>query len=129
MTINSSQLREMVREILREVVPQKTVGLQTVESVRLSNDAELAAFVHRIIDKLDAVKAGQLRFTLAAAPVSNTAPLSNAKDGNPLQGVVTEHMVDRLAGTGVLLLAANAVITPLARDRARKLNLRIERKH
>ena len=129
MTINSIQLREMVREILREVVPQKIVGLQTVESVRLSNDAELAAFVQRIIEKHDAVKTGQLRFTLAAAPASNTAPLINAKHGNALQGVVTEHMVDRLAGTGVLLLAANAVITPLARDRARKLNLRIERKH
>ncbi len=122
MTTTSSQLRDMVREILREVVPQKTNGLAAVESVRISNDADLAGFVQRVLTAQEAIKAGRLRFTLGAAPIAATAV------GAVLQGVITEQVIDRHAHAGTLHLAADAVITPLGRDRARKLGLKIERR-
>jgi hypothetical protein len=45
-----------------------------------------------------------------------------------LQGVITEQKIDKAAGSGVLLLAPDAVLTPLARDKARRLGLKIERR-
>ena len=124
MPTTSNQLREMVREILREVVPQKPNGLAAVESVRIAGDADLANFVQRVITSQDAIKAGRLRFTLGAT--STAAPA--AASGTVLQGVVTEQTVDRHANAGTLHLASDAVITPLGRDRARKLGLKIERR-
>lgn len=120
MPTTSEQLREMVRDVLREVVPAKPGGIAAVESVRISNDADLAGFVQRVIAAQDAIKTGRLRFTLGAAP----APTSGAL----LQGVITEQIVDRHASAGTLHIAADAVITPLGRDRARKLGLKIERR-
>ena len=121
--MTNTDLRQMVRDILREVVPPKGAASAGVETVRIGNDSDLMAFARRVIAAQAAVTAGQLRFTLASTPaLSPPQPASQA-----LQGVVTEHVVDKHAAAGVLVLAPGAVITPLARDRARKLNLRIER--
>jgi hypothetical protein len=121
--MNQSELRAMVRDVLREALPQKSIGLSSVESVRLSTDVELADFVRKVLDRQEAIKAGQLKFTLA----SGTQP-QPPSPGGIITGVVTEHVVDKHAGAGTLVLANDAVITPLARDRARKLNLKIERR-
>ena len=45
-----------------------------------------------------------------------------------LTGVITEQKIDALKGAGKLVLAPGAVLTPLARDKARKLGLAIERR-
>ena len=116
---SDKQLREMVREILREVVPRKATAGASAETVRISNDAELAAFVQQVIARKDAIAAGQLRFTFAA----NAAAASDALDG-----VITEQKLVRAGTTGTLVLAPTAVLTPLARDKARQLGLKIERR-
>ncbi len=121
--MTNADLRQMVREVLREVVPQKAGALAAVETVRIGNEQELQAFVARLLEPatLERVKAGKLKFTLgAAAPLASSAAL--------LSGVISEKIVDRHAGAGTLALAADAVLTPLARDRARKLGLKIERR-
>ena len=115
----SGELRNMVREVLREAMA--TRGAQTlsaVESVRIGNDTELHAFVQRLLDPAvqERVKSAKLRFTLAT------------QSGAPLTGVISEKIVDRHAGAQTLVLAADAVLTPLGRDRARQLKLRIERR-
>jgi hypothetical protein len=122
--MTNQDLRAMVRDVLKEALPQKGGALGAVESVRIVNDAELAAFVRRVLEKQDAVRAGQLRFTLGAA----TAAPSSSAGGAIITGVVTEHVVNRHASAGVLVVGPDAVVTPLARDRARKLNLKIERR-
>lgn len=122
--MNPNELRAMVRDVLREALPQKAAALSAVENVRLGSDADLAAFVRRVIDMQEAIKAGQLRFTLGGA----APPPASSTSGAILSGVITEHAVDKHAASGTLILAADAVITPLARDRARKLNLKIERR-
>ncbi len=122
--MTNQDLRAMVRDVLREALPQKAGALAAVESVQITNDADLAAFVRRVLERQDAVKSGQLRFTLGSVLAASTAPAG----GVAIKGVITEQVVNQHAAAGVLILAADAVLTPLGRDRARKLNLRLERR-
>lgn len=120
-------LRSMVREVLRDVMVNRAPGSgASVESVRIANDQDLAAFVARIIEAqtLERIRTGQLRFTLGIA----ASPPQTQPPGEMLTGVITEQKIDRLAGTGVLVLGPSAVLTPLARDKARKLGLKLERR-
>jgi hypothetical protein len=122
----SSELRHMVRDVLREVMAQRQPAAgSAVESVRIATDHDLAAFIARIIDPqtLERLRAGKLRFTLGGSP----APAS-AAPAAALTGVITEQKIDHLKGAGTLVLAPGAVLTPLARDKARRLGLTIERR-
>ena len=123
MTLNSNQLREMVRDVLREVLPAKAGATRGVEAVQITNDDDLAAFVRLVLARQDAITSGQLRFTLSKVLAERALPA-----GNVLQGVITEQIINHHAGAGSLILAAGAVVTPLARDRARKLGLKLERR-
>ncbi len=142
--MSEAELRAMVREVLREALakgrPAKghpatgtthPAPAAPAEPVRLAGDADLAAFVQRIIRMMDdpttakALRAGTLRFTLAGAPVAPAAPLAA---GTALTGTVTEAKVGTMKDAGTIVLAPDAVITPLARDRARALGLKIERR-
>ncbi|WP_421695740.1 hypothetical protein [Aestuariivirga sp.] len=121
----SSELRHIVRDVLREVMAQRgqqNSGTPGVESVCISNDQELAAFVARVIEPATAerIRAGKLRFTLSVPPSGSAAVA--------LTGVITEQKVEQLKGKGRLILAVDAVLTPLARDKARKLGLTLERR-
>ncbi len=117
------ELRGMVRDLLREALASRASPPAGVEAVRIANDSDLAGFVARLTQPatLEALRTGKLRFTLQ--PGSIAAPLTGAIDG-----VVTEQRIDKLAGAGTLLLAPGAVLTPLARDKARRLGLKIERR-
>lgn len=127
--MTNTDLRQMVRDILREVVSPKGAAASGVEAVRIASDADLMAFARKVIERQAAVTSGQLRFTLAGStPAGAGSPNVVSLPGAALQGVVTEQIVDRQASAGVLVLAPGAVITPLARDRARKLGLKIERR-
>ena len=122
--MSNIDIRQMVREVLREAIPTKSSTEDGVEQVRISSDADLMVFARRAIEMQSAIKSGKLRFSLAG---NAAAHVSDSVSGPILQGVVTEHVVDRHASKTVLLLAPGTVMTPLARDRARKLNLKIER--
>jgi hypothetical protein len=131
----SGELRSMVRDVLREVMaargPQGPATSATTEQVRVASDSDLAAFVARITEPAVAerIRSGRLRFTLgnisSAAPQPAATPQPLAA---PLTGVITEQKIAGLAAGGTLVLAPGAVLTPLARDRARRLGLRIERR-
>jgi hypothetical protein len=126
----AQDLRTMVRDVLREVMAQRGAaqgGGTAVETVRIASDHDLAAFVARVIEPatLEKLRAGQLRFTLGAAP----APVAAAPAAGPaLTGVITEQKLDQFKGQGRLVLGPDAVLTPLARDKARRLGLTIERR-
>jgi hypothetical protein len=82
-----------------------------VEHVRLDSDAALAAFVQTV-----------LSFTLGqpGAAASGVVRVD--------RGAVTERIVKQAADAGArLVLAPRAVITPLAREKARALGVEIER--
>jgi hypothetical protein len=105
-------------------------AVESVETVSLRNDAELGAFVLRLLHLFenpkhrDALRAGRLRFRLAAAAAPGTARPAHRVD----TGAVTEAMVRQAAQAGArLVLGPRAVLTPLARDRARAAGVEIER--
>ena len=137
--MSETELRTLVRDVLREVLAGRgqasTAPTGQTEPVRLTGDADLAAFVRRLIGLLDdpatgdAVRSGRYRFTLAAGGQGNSPTLAPAA-GQPavLGGAVTETKLNKHAGAGTVYLAPDAVVTPLARDRARALGLKLKRK-
>ena len=161
----SDELRELIREVIRDVLPK---GLPVTETVNLSTDEDLAAFVARLLD-LDPeaqadLRAGRKRFRLAvpqppqhpphpsappvtlpsSIPAPSGAPGVNGTHGTggltavngsaspPARrierGAVTEKVVRDAARAGErLVLGPGAVLTPLARDRARASGVEISK--
>jgi hypothetical protein len=153
------ELRALIREVIRDVLPK---GLPIIETVNLSTDEDLAAFVTRLLDldpeAREDLCAGRKRFRLAvpshpqtpqAPSVTQTASVSavpgdsgahgpngltavNGSAGRPARrierGAVTEKVVRDAARVGErLVLGPGAVLTPLARDRARASGVEISR--
>lgn len=132
-------LRDLVREVLRDVLP--TLAGQSppgggsadggVQAVRLRTDAELHDFVLRVLRLADNparradLVAGRLRFTLAGQ--------DDGTGGSPVvqrvdKGAVTERAVIAAARAGArLVLGPRAMLTPLARDKARALGVPVEK--
>jgi hypothetical protein len=103
---------------------------ESVETVSLRTDADLAALVLRLLHlfenpkQRDALRSGRLRFRLAAPAGPGSVQPSHRID----KGAVTEAMVVSAAKAGArLVLGRRAVLTPLAKDRARAAGVEIER--
>jgi hypothetical protein len=145
--IPESELRAMVHEVLAEVlrvaqapaaVPPPQSGLAhtvredvgSVETVSLRSDADLDAFVKHLLRlfenpvRREALRAGRLRFRLAPGSVPGAVQPRHRIE----KGAVTEAMVTAAAKEGAkLVLGPRAVLTPLARDRARSRGVEIEK--
>jgi hypothetical protein len=104
------------------------------EAVSLTSDAELQAFVQRLLvlfesprDRL-ALRSGALRFTLRAGASTIGATGAAAGTQRIDRGAVTERAVRAAAESGSsIVLGPRAVLTPLARDIARTLGVKIEK--
>ncbi|MGB6245900.1 hypothetical protein [Gordonia sp. (in: high G+C Gram-positive bacteria)] len=104
---------------------------QTVESVRISDNADLDQFVRRLVTMFENpkvrqdIKAGRLSFRLEGRSTL-------ADDAGPVMrvesGALTERQVETAHEQGRrIVLARRAVATPLARERARALRVPIEK--
>jgi len=142
---DSDELRALVREVIRDVLPQ---GLAVTETVNLSTDDDLAAFVERLLDldpgQREELRSGRKRFRLAS-PQAPSVPAgadqvsagqsNGAERAGPSapvrrieRGAVTEAVIAAAARAGErLVLGRGAVLTPLARDRARASGVPIEK--
>ena len=90
------------------------------EVVRIENDAELAAFVRSVLERGDEIRSGRLQFTLGGATPTGVFRVAH--------GAVTERTINKAAKAGGrLVLGPGAVLTPLAREKARALGIEIER--
>ena len=137
------ELRALVREVIRDVLPN---GLPATETVNLSTDEDLASFVKRLLDldpdQREELRSGQKRFRLATVALTPAAPPSPSPRPSPSpgagpgaspvrrieRGAVTEAMINQAARAGErLVLGRGAVLTPLARDRARASGVQIEK--
>jgi hypothetical protein len=148
------ELRALVREVIQDVLPK---GLPVTETVNLSTDQDLAAFVNRLLDldpdQREELRSGRKRFRLAAPPAPPALPAPSvpaaagragpvsagsgngaerAGESTPVRrierGAVTEAAVMAAARAGErLVLGRGAVLTPLARDRARASGVPIEK--
>jgi hypothetical protein len=133
---SSDQLRNMVRDVLREVLASRKSGpnapTRSAEPVRIFNDADLASFVARVIQYLDSpttaadLRSGRHTFTLQTSNEITAVPASS--NGAVLSGAITEAKIEKHAAGSVIVLAPDAVLTPLARDKARQLGVKIERR-
>jgi hypothetical protein len=104
--------------------PGEVIGdrAHEVVAVTISSDADLAAFVRTVLDRADDIRAGRLRFTLGRGGTNPTGGLRVA------HGAVTERTIKKAAEAGGrLILGPGAVLTPLAREKARALGIDIER--
>lgn len=146
-TLPTEELRSLVREVLRDVLPAvmaagsaESVPAEAAapeqrpedgESVVIATDADLEAFVRRLVRLFDSprhrqdLRAGRVRFRLAAG--CGSTPLTT---GQPVirveRGALTERQVRDAGRVGArIVLGGSAVVTPLARDRARALNVEI----
>ncbi len=108
-------------------------GVAEVETVSMRTDRELAAFVTRLLRlvenprRRDDLRTGRLRFRLApggtAGATGSERPVHRID-----KGAVTEAAVRDAARAGArLVLGRRAVLTPLARDRARAAGVEIEK--
>jgi hypothetical protein len=135
------ELRALVREVIRDVLPN---GLPAIETVNLSTDEDLASFVKRLLDldpgQREELRSGRKRFRLATVALTPAAPPSPSPSPSPgagpgaspvrriERGAVTEAMINQAARAGErLVLGRGAVLTPLARDRARASGVPIEK--
>jgi len=149
----SDEAREILRELLHEalngangngsgaMVPPPPVAAvhrpstwnapETTEQVRIDSDADLERFVHALLARSErdgeAIRAGRVRFALQrggggvqAAPAAGAIRVE--------RGAVTERTVEKAAKAGArLVLGEKAVLTPLAREKARAKGIEIER--
>jgi hypothetical protein len=115
-----------------EAGPQTPDG--SVERVDLRSDADLDAFVRSLARRLEnprdrmAILSGRLRFGLGAtAPTRSDSP-SAGQVMRIEKGAVTErHVREAAEKQARLVLSPRAVLTPMARDRARSLGVEIEK--
>lgn len=118
----SIDLRAMVREVLRETIAARGAAVSGVQSVCIASDADLQAFIARLVapGAVEAVRAGTLRFSLAAGQVAEPG-------GAPMEGVISERRLAEISAGTTVKLAASAVLTPMGKDAARRLGLKFER--
>jgi hypothetical protein len=116
-----------------------TWAAPAAEPVTLRTDEDLERFVLALLARFEdprqreAIRAGDVRFTLGgpgAAPVPGGPRGAPARAGvvHVARGAVTERKVTEAAKAGArLVLGPGAVLTPLAREKARALGIAIER--
>jgi hypothetical protein len=135
-------LRQMVREVLREVLPRDAAPAPPpapdadspgpdVRRVCVRDDGDLADVVTQVLHladdpaRLADLRAGRIRFALVTGDaLAPPAPGPIEVD----RGAVTERLIQRAAREQrPLRIGPRAVVTPLARDRARALGVALDR--
>lgn len=144
--LSSDELRAAVRAVLRDVLPAELVhggslrANESSEPVTLRNDGDLDALIRRVAALCEdpgrraALRDGRHGFRLAAGGVSTGRQEGSGPSGVGAgvlrvdRGAVTERMVAKAAADGIrLVIGPRAVLTPLARDKARVLGVEIEK--
>jgi hypothetical protein len=146
--LSTDELRAAVRAVLRDVLPAGTSQTPAASdgAVAIRDDADLAAFVRRVAVLCEdaaqraELQAGRHRFRLVTtASVLDGLDHRNADDHRDKldqrnsvvrveRGAVTERAVKAAAADGKrLVVGRRAVLTPLARDKARSLGVVIEK--
>jgi hypothetical protein len=114
--------------------PAPLPGERRTEVVTMHDDEDLDRFVRALIRRLEnprdrlAIRTGRLRFVLDRAGASSAVAAAPVPELRVERGAVTERVVRRAADErSRLVLAPAAVLTPLARELAASLHVKIER--
>ena len=138
--MHSSELRKLIRDAIaaelsgRDAGPSGHADGMREEIVSIGSDDELSAFVRRLLDMADDptsranLRSGRLTFKLAAVASHRPPDVSQAQPAPIAPRFVTERWVDGLPeGTKMVTLGKRTRLTPLAKDRLRAKNIKIER--
>lgn len=141
--LSTDELRAAVRAVLRDVLPAAVLDTARTpmhatagDVVLLHTDADLDVFVRRVAAlcadpaRRAELQQGRHAFRLSAGAAS--ASPATVTGGSAVvrvdRGAVTERTVIRAAADGArLVLGKGAVLTPLARDKARSLGVAVEK--
>jgi len=144
-SLDKEALRAVIRDVLREIVPATAAraaakGVEdgaagpVVEEVTIAGDGDLQAFVARLLRLCDApggraaLDSGLHHFRLRTGGAAAPAAPRNGMPQRIDAGVLSESKVIALARGGQqVILGKRVVVTPLARDKARQLGLKLER--
>jgi hypothetical protein len=145
---------KMLREEIRAILAEELAALRAeaghfrvrAEQVVIRSDADLTRFARDLVARArDAsfaadVESGAVRFELAGGGISGPGrpSLTQIVTGPPSSATASAVVLDKklvteadVAAHGghsrVLRVGAHSVVTPLARDEARRLGIRIER--
>jgi len=130
--LTTDELRAAVRAVLREVLPADGANAQAeTTEIELRTDGDVDALVRRVAVLCEdpaqrmALRQGRRRFRLAAP---NSEPDATGSVVRVESGAVTERAVAKAAAEGArLVIGRRAVLTPLARDKARSLGVQIDK--
>ena len=151
--ISSQEIRQLVREALRDLLPAGKARPETASSthlsrlraaladprrsiveVRIDSSGDLTAFSRDLLQAPEDVRigllSGKIGFSLAprAEGAAPAIPAPQRASHQVAKGVVTEIMVAEIGKTSDrLIIGKGVVVTPLARDRAREVKLEIVR--
>ena len=152
-----AEVRAVLRDVLPGLaggLATPAVPSGGTAEVALRTDADLDAFVRRLAGLCEdpaqrkALQDGSRRFRLAAGADVRPASVSTSSAGTASasvsspgassgptvvrveRGAVTERLVRKAAADGArVVVGRRAVLTPLARDKARSLGVTIEKEH
>jgi hypothetical protein len=151
--ISSQEIRQLVREVLRDLLPAGKARPETASGtlvsrlraalndpkpstveVRIDTAGDLAAFARDLLQAPEDIRvgilSGKVRLSLAQCVqgTASSASVPQRFSHQIAKGVVTEIMVAEIGRTSDrLVIGKGVVVTPLARDRARKMKLEIVR--
>ena len=133
-----AEIRVLVRELLRDIIQPEALGASpSSRTVSVANAVDLQHFATLVLDLAkdpiveQQIRSGRMRFE-PDSPVPSPAQAAAATVGPSVlrieKGAVTEKIIARAAaGESRIILGRRAVITPLAKEAARKLGVGIER--
>ena len=151
--IDRTMIRNLVKEVISEVVKDQINKVKagnkkgkagdgdkvTVETITIASDADLSRFVNYLLDLSKdteawlALEEGERVFRLnegsTRVQVHASQPVPERKTEKIDKGLVNENRITALVkkGIGHLVLGKSVVLTPLGRDKARDLNIFLER--
>jgi hypothetical protein len=132
--LDTETLRRIVRDVIASELGALKASLANGQTVRVASDADLAQFARRVLalaadpETRRTIESGSYPFKLAGAATTEPPPSAGTNATARIdRGVVTESSLARLRGVVKLVLAEGVTVTPLAKDRARKLGITIER--
>ncbi|MBB3773756.1 hypothetical protein FHS55_004400 [Angulomicrobium tetraedrale] len=134
-TLDPNLLRQIVSDAVREAIAERQSS--NLELVSIATDVDLQRLVGRVVALMEnpitaaRLSSGQIRFALdrdrddgSVIPSGLTAPHHTP----PLSGVIGEKTINSATRGKELVLAPNAVVTPIARDRARERGISLVRR-
>ncbi|MBZ9602975.1 hypothetical protein [Phyllobacterium chamaecytisi] len=132
--IDPNLLRQLVSEAVREALADR--GSTSPEVVSIATDADLQRLVSRVVTLMEnpitaaQLSSGKIAFKLdldrSDGPAARSEPAAT-NETSPLSGIVGEKIINGAAHGKQLVLGPDAVVTPIARDRARERGISLIR--